>query len=150
MLCDNYECIFGHGVTIEKRKLIISLYNKMDKYIINESAKCKFAINCFNVNCTLNHYLKYDDRKILNQIINAKTYEEAEEIYNKDTKLSACSTVFNSPEKLTTESNPVPLMLPSFFSNSLNDIFSPIESPTLSPILVVSKISLEAHISNLN
>ena len=141
MLCDNYECNFGHGVTVEKRKLIISLYNKMDKYIINESAKCKFAINCFNVNCTLNHYLKYDDRKILNQIINAKTYEEAEKIYNnnKDEKLSACSTVFNSPEKLTSESNPVPLMLPSFFSNSLNDVFSPIESPTQSPILVPKK-----------
>merc|ERR1711966_130205 len=102
------------GVTVEKRKLIISLYNKMDKYI------------------------KYDDRKMLNQIINAKTYEEAEKIYNnnKDEKLSACSTVFNSPEKLTSESNPVPLMLPSFFSNSLNDVFSPIESPTQSPILV--------------
>ena len=84
-LCNNENCLYGHGFEINKRYLVINIvkiYNQKEK-CDKSTNKCKHPLSCDIENCNLDHYIPSTDREFLREKIIDKnvTYEEAYQNY---------------------------------------------------------------------
>ncbi len=105
-LCNNPECKYGHGISVEKREIIYYIDEEKcrdDYFSANVVDKCKMSMNCVNKDCKLEHRYDYEDRKFIYMIADNTMNDKTawDEYYSKycneksrsDTSLSNSSTI---------------------------------------------------------
>lgn len=83
-LCDDKDCIYGHGFSIEKRHLVIDIVNINNKKEKCDQSpnKCAFPLGCERYECKLEHYLSSKERRFLREKIINKDVSNIEAIEN--------------------------------------------------------------------
>ena len=83
--CRDLDCELGHGISIIKRLIICNIcddYYNEDFYNSNKE-HCKYSCNCFIKGCNKIHIINYNNRLIINEIINIEDDDKATNLYNK-------------------------------------------------------------------
>ena len=83
-ICINEYCTRGHGITLIKRELINKIYTEFyDNDFDISNIQCEYPLNCFSEDCLKAHYLTYQYRKVIRDIINNNNDDsKVIEIYN--------------------------------------------------------------------
>lgn len=82
--CSNYECPYGHGISILKRKILLKLYEKLYDLNFNENNSCINPLKCINNKCNLSHHFAFKEREFLFKLFNEKNNLNAKELYENN------------------------------------------------------------------
>lgn len=79
------------GLDPEKQDLILNIYENNFDSSIDKTILCNNSINCIDISCSKSHYVDFDNRELINNIIQQKnellSKDNLNEIEdNKDTK----------------------------------------------------------------
>lgn len=79
------------GLDPEKQALILNIYENNFDSSIDKTILCNNSINCIDISCSKSHYVDFDNRELINNIIQQKnellSKDNLNEIEdNKDTK----------------------------------------------------------------
>ena len=69
------------GLDPEKQDLILNIYENNFDSSIDKTILCNNSINCIDISCSKSHYVDFDNRELINNIIQQKN-----ELLSKDTK----------------------------------------------------------------
>lgn len=123
-LCDDPECKYGHGISVDKREIIyyIDEIKYREAYFnANAEDKCDMPMNCIKKDCNLEHRYNYEDREFIYMIAdNTMTDDIAwDKYYSKynDEKLRSSTTLSNNTtvcpsetsRSVSVDSSPKPL-----------------------------------------
>jgi|TARA_B100000497_G_C7673659_1_gene406678 hypothetical protein len=105
-LCDDPECKYGHGISVDKREIIyyIDEIKYREAYFdANAEDKCDMPMNCIKKDCNLEHRYNREDREFIymiadNTMTNDVAWDKYYSKYNNEksrsnTALSSDSTV---------------------------------------------------------
>ena len=154
--CFNFDCEYGHGISIFKRKILSKLYEKLYDFNFNQEKSCVYPFKCINQKCKLSHHFFFKEREFLFKLFNENNNLKCKELYenyysyNLDKKYNNISTSnksinnsmnINSNDSLSNDSL-------SNDSSSNNDIeFTDIETELN---LLVDNDNLDNLLLNIN
>lgn len=69
------------GLDPEKQDLILNIYENNFDSSIDKTILCNNSINCIDISCSKSHYVDFDNRELINNIIQQKN-----ELLSKHTK----------------------------------------------------------------
>ena len=138
-ICINEYCTKGHGITLIKRELINKIYTEFYDNDYDESnIQCEYPLNCFSEDCLKAHYVNYQYRKVIRDIINNHNDDnKVIEIYNNFIKTQPTKQL--SPK----------IFKPTIDVTSLAKTWVNVVSPESSPICV-TKSELPPKINQEN
>ena len=101
--CDNFDCKYGHGVSLKKREIISDIYNFYYQDPCDNLENCLYKMTCIKQDCNSTHDIDFLYRefivsitkKYINDITAENMYDEFLKTLNKtsDGILSESSTV---------------------------------------------------------
>ena len=100
--CFNYDCEYGHGISILKRKILSKLYEKLYDFNFNEENSCINKLKCINQKCKLSHHFFFKEREFLFKLFNENNNLKCKELYenyysyNLDKKYNNISKSINN------------------------------------------------------
>ena len=79
--CFNFDCEYGHGISIFKRKILSKLYEKLYDNNFNEKNSCIYTFKCINQKCKLSHHFFFKEREFLFKLFNENNNLKCKELY---------------------------------------------------------------------
>ena len=148
-LCNNENCLYGHGFEINKRYLVINIvkiYNQKEK-CDKSTNKCKHPLSCDIENCNLDHYIPSTDREFLREKIIDKnvTYEEAYQNYINKYTISPKSEILLITSNIPQITSNIPQITSSCSNN--NCLISIVKNNTIQNNIVISNIDKIVNIT---
>ena len=104
-LCNDMDCKLGHSISKNKRKMIITIYNKYNNGN-NPKDCCTHHYNCINRYCEYKHTIdNFNMRKTICNIIRSENEEDAEWYY--DTFYVNKHRINNGTKNIKTHAQPM-------------------------------------------
>lgn len=95
-LCDNEECEYGHGISVEKRMALSAIYSSYENKGFDDTYACRYPLQCYKQNCGYSHSINnVSVRSKVASIIRAETDDEVNRVFNEYKKVHTRHTVDN-------------------------------------------------------
>ena len=94
--CFNFDCEYGHGISILKRKILSKLYEKLYDFNFNEENSCIYTLKCINQKCKLSHHFFFKEREFLFKLFNENNNLKCKELYENYYSYNLDKKYYNS------------------------------------------------------
>jgi hypothetical protein len=103
--CFNYDCEYGHGISILKRKILSKLYEKLYNFSFNEENSCINKLKCINQKCKLSHHFFFKEREFLFKLFNENNNLKCKELYENNYSYNLHKKYNNISKSINNSSN---------------------------------------------